>query len=269
MSTIASPTPLRHPALEKRLGAELSLEEGTASAFSSAYLHDSSLSDNESELSNFDFASDDDEAGVFFGAHNPIERKIVASLSRSIPSSPASCSLATLAEGPRRSSLANTTRAAGGARKAESREFLRRKTLMHGELDGSFNISAEKGDGSFLQTAEEDGMREQPEAGPSSRPFGDTSLALDHGELADTSEEDMPSFHIEDGMFPGDPMSDDGDKENTMLPEPYYDFEAEEEYAAPLERVDDKPITIGFSGGGLDGELAVLCQLTCRCLDGD
>jgi len=220
---------------------------------------------SDSELSAFDFASDDDEAGVFFGAHNPIEHKIVASLSRSIPPSPASCSLSTIAE-PRRASLAASNR----VRNNDSREFLRRRTLLHGDLEKSLSSSAEeRSDGTALDMGSEveDNSRvdpPQPEAGPSSHRLPAPSFARADPEPTreDTPEQEMPSFHVEEGMFTDIHMSDDDetDKENTMVPEMYYDSEDEMEYTSPVEHVDDKPITLGFTGVGPDGELTDYCR---------
>jgi hypothetical protein len=170
-----------------------------------------------------DYASDDDEAGVFFGAHNPVERKIAASLSRSIPASPASCSLAALAAGPGSGSGSGSASSSVGPRaprrssirfKRDSCEVLRRRTPADDKED---------------------------EAGPS-------RLAQSHvHDRTPTPEDDT----MEDGMFLDDA---DTDKENSIVPDPYYGSDVEDEYS-PAEVEEAKPITLGFHGRQ-DGELS-------------
>lgn len=217
---------------------------------------DTTLNSSFSGSEFFDFASSDDEAGVFFGAHNPVERKIVASLSRSIPSSPASRNLSSIAE-PRRSSLANRVK------KRDSREFLRRKTSLHGSPDRS--VVAEKvwEGGFFEKHVEEEEVAEEPEAGPSTLPPPENSTMMIDLEGLDIPPSELASFNADEEAYRNDSYTDDEetDKENA-LPETYYGSEDEDVYIPATEEGAQRALTLGFDSEQPDSESTIAPPLT-------
>lgn len=201
-----------------------------------------------------DFSSSDDEAGVFFGAHKPFESKIVSALSKSIPSSPATHDLSRAA-GPRRSSLINRVR------KRDSREFLRRKTLL---LPGTPQADKAWEGGFYERDA-------QVEAGPSS---GSPTVLDSEDVVADFDSLHLDSFTsslssggetlstaASDDESTGD---DEHDKENIEEPEVYLEQEQEEEYVPPPR--ESVPISVGFNIEQF-GEQGGFCHLTQLTID--
>lgn len=202
---------------------------------------DITLSDDAEDLG---FSSDDDEAGVFFGAHKPSEQKIVAALSRSIPPSPAQHDLSRAAAAPRRSSLLNRVR------KRDSREFLRRKTLL---LPGTpQQPAAEKvWEGGFYEKEAEPGAVE-PEvelmsSSSSSLPSRNDEVPTDHDSLQTDSLTSLEtSMEDSSSSFASEEDELEIDKENLMEPEVYQEEEDIDEYIpAPRESA---PISVGFGG---------------------
>ncbi|WOO86189.1 uncharacterized protein LOC62_07G009675 [Vanrija pseudolonga] len=183
-----------------------------------------------------DFSSSDDEAGVFFGAHLPVERKIIAALSRSVPSVPA---VESARSAPRRSSLA------ARVKKRDSREFVRRKTLM----PGTEPLAGEKvWEGGFFEKPSED-VDEANLAGPSqSTPRDDVEVTTVLESMRiDENDRSIDSDH---GAFVED---EETDKENTVIPEPEYSSEEEEEEDFD-QPTDDLTVTLGFPKGGHDDD---------------
>lgn len=242
-----------------------------------------------SELSGYGFESSDDEAGVFFGAHRPIERKIVKALSRSKSSSPSRSNAATAAataapaavrerstagepstpsrvpsssSGPRRSSLANRVR------KRDSREFLRRKTLLlpcspekaqaekiweGGVFEKSPSAEAANV-GGVSPTGTADGSPVRPR--PDSIVVELSSLQLGFSEPASPADvgelEQRPQLPSGDD----DEEHDLTDKENAIVPEPYYSEDDEENVPA----VEGPTITMGFAPGDANGKPSSLAS---------
>lgn len=211
-----------------------------------------------------DFSSSDDEAGVFFGTPKAVERKIVAALSRSIPATPIGRDR-TPASGPRRSSLANRVN------KRDSREFLRRKTLLLGTpgpsgekvWEGGFHERPDAASDVEAVALEPLEMGESPVAGPST-PMAQTreEIAVD---LTDLHLDTFPSSESDDDAEPeAEEMyfdEDEEDKENSAIPEDWMgDEEDEDEYIpAPPESI---PLTIGFRADQFEhGELMVSCRV--------
>lgn len=189
-----------------------------------------------------DFSSSDDEAGVFFGAHLPVERKIIAALSRSVPSVPA---VESTRSAPRRSSLA------ARVKKRDSREFVRRKTLM----PGTEPLAGEKvWEGGFFEKPSED-VDDANLAGPSqSAPRDDVEVSTVLQSMRiDENDRSIESDH---GVFVED---EETDKENTVIPEPEYSSEEEEEEEEFDQPTDDLTVTLGFPKGGHDDDGEWLC----------
>ncbi|KAL1405113.1 hypothetical protein Q8F55_008736 [Vanrija albida] len=175
-----------------------------------------------------DFSSSDDEAGVFFGAHRPVERKIIAALSRSTPGLPATPEPA--AAPARRPSLANRVK------KRDSREFVRRKTL----LPGTEPPTGEKvWEGGFFEKPSED-EDESNSAGPSKstpRDEAEVTTVLESMRIDEHSPE--PEVFIE--------HDEEMDKENTVIPE--QEYSSEEDDLSEGQPVDDVTVTLGFIKG--------------------
>lgn len=177
---------------------------------------------------------------MFFGTPKAVERKIVAALSLSIPATP---SRGTPSGGSRRSSLANRVN------KRDSREFLRRKTMLlstpgagpSGEKvwEGGFHERTPGVDHTQLEPVELEAS--EPAAGPS------TPMVQDHEDIAvDLDSLRLDAFPSWDNTHTSDEYEEEEeDKENTAVPEEWYgDEEDEDEYIpAPPEGI---PMTIGF-----------------------
>lgn len=202
-------------------------------------------------FSSLDFSSDD-EAGVFFGTPKAIERKIVASLSKTIPPSPASRDLAlTAASGSPRSSSIPTRR----VKKRDSREFLRRKTLLLSHSESP--ATGEKvWEGNFYEKdpapAEAEigvGVGVGVEASPSSEESSPKVNILDMTASLVTEENGSPassSSSLDLDIFGSsdDSLASDFDKENTDVPEPL-DWSPEPEYV-PDEPENLNALTLGM-----------------------
>lgn len=193
-------------------------------------------------FSDLGFSSSDDEAGVFFGTPKAIERKIVASLSKTIPPSPASRDLAlTAASG----SSPSRSPAVKRVKKRDSREFLRRKTLLlaHPEVSPAEKVW----EGNFY---EKDPPTTEEQASPSSEGSNHqspnildmtTSLitTADVSPASSSSSLDLDIFNKSDTS-----LESDFDKENTDIPEPL-DYTPEPEYI-PDEPEPTAALTLGM-----------------------
>ncbi|BEI84282.1 hypothetical protein CcaverHIS002_0408860 [Cutaneotrichosporon cavernicola] len=188
-----------------------------------------------------DFSSSDDEAGVFFGAPKAVEHKIVAALSKSITATSLTCERS---PAPRRSSVR--------LQKRDSREFLRRKTLLLSSHEAG--ASGEKmWEGGFHERTDEL-EEDEPVTGPS-------TSAAHHEDLS----ADLDTLRLD--TFPSSPYDDDKsedyfdeeeeDKENTAVPEEWdgeEGYDSEDEYVpAPPESV---PMAVGFRDGQYDLDMS-------------
>lgn len=205
---------------------------------------DADHSDTDFEI---DFSSSDDEAGVFFGTPKAVEHKIAAALSRSIPATPLTRERPSA---PRRSS--------SRLQKRDSREFLRRKTLLL-STPGAGPSGDKMWEGGFHERTEE--LEDEPIAGPSTPmvPHEDIAVELDTLRL-DT----FPSSPEDDARSDDFFDEEEEGKENTAVPEEWdgeEGYDSEDEYVpAPPESV---PMTIGFRDGQYDmGKMALLSALT-------
>lgn len=192
-------------------------------------------------FSDLGFSSSDDEAGVFFGTPKAIERKIVASLSKTIPPSPASRDLARTAASGSRSPAVKRVK------KRDSREFLRRKTLL---LPAVSSVSpAEKvWEGNFYEKdpPESDEVQASPKASPSSEEGQSpnildltASLVTEPSPSSSSSSLDLDIFGNGDTS-----LESDFNKENTDIPEPL-DYTPEPEYV-PDEPEPTAALTLGM-----------------------
>lgn len=211
-------------------------------------------------FSDFDFSSSDDEAGVFFGTPKAIESKIVASLSKAIPPSPASRDLALVAASEsRRTSLAKRVK------KRDSREFLRRKTLLLSHPDVP---PAEKvWEGNFFEKdppeTEEGDMIHRPveERDEASSNILDMTTSLISEGGANLSCSTSGSSLDLDIFNHNDTLESDYDKENTDVPEPY-DYTPEAEYVPDEPEDPTAAIALGMPEVQLIdvGELSQSCH---------
>lgn len=205
-------------------------------------------------FSDLGFSSSDDEAGVFFGTPKAIERKIVASLSKTIPPSPASRDLAlTAASGSRSSPTVKRVK------KRDSREFLRRKTLLlaHPEVSPAEKVW----EGNFYE--KDPPESEEVQASPASEHSSEqspnildmtASLITDAG--ADASPSSNSSLDLDIFHNTNTSLESDFDKENTDIPEPL-DYTPEPEYI-PDEPEPTAALTLGMR----EGQLIDLGKLT-------
>lgn len=185
-------------------------------------------------FSDLGFSSSDDEAGVFFGTPKAIERKIVASLSKTIPPSPASRDLARTAASGSRSPVVKRVK------KRDSREFLRRKTLLLPTVSPAEKVW----EGNFYEKdppeSEEVQVTPSPEDGQSPNILDmTTSLVTEPSPSSSSSSLDLDIFGNGDTS-----LESDFDKENTDIPEPL-DYTPEPEYI-PDEPEPTAALTLGM-----------------------
>ncbi|BEJ15162.1 hypothetical protein CspHIS471_0409290 [Cutaneotrichosporon sp. HIS471] len=188
-----------------------------------------------------DFSSSDDEVGVFFGTPKAVENKIVAALSKSIT---ATSLTRERSPAPRHSSRR--------LQKRDSREFLRRKTLLL-STQGAGASGEKMWEGGFHERTDEL-EEDEPVTGPSTSATHHEDLAVDLDTLRlDT----FPSSPYDDAKSEDYFDEEEEDKENTAVPEEWdgeEGYDSEDEYVpAPPESV---PMTIGFCDGQYDLDMS-------------
>ncbi|KAL7424495.1 hypothetical protein Q5752_000179 [Cryptotrichosporon argae] len=201
-------------------------------------------------LSDASLDSSDDEAGVFFGPRSVVEDKLIARYVES--------------PGKRRVS--------GRVRKRDSREILRRRqTLLvdRGEenddgdkvWDGGFyekkegHVELEQGKDELVVAVETTDVLEKAEDELTARleglavgeEAGDDEQGADHGE-------DDDEYDDSDDSWDSDPEG--SDKENSIIPEPYYD-EDEEGFVPP----EESTVTMGFDKHASGDDIAEMLDL--------
>ncbi|KLT42533.1 hypothetical protein CC85DRAFT_83071 [Cutaneotrichosporon oleaginosum] len=186
-----------------------------------------------------DFSSSDDEAGVFFGTPKPVESKILAALSKSISSTPLTRERP---PAPRRSSARLPKR--------DSREFLRRKTLLL-STPGAGPASEKMWEGGFVERPED--VDDEPLPGPSTPMVGHEDIAVDLDTVQLDTFPSSPEVTYLDAFF----NEEEEDKENSAVPEEWdgdQEYDSEDAYVpAPPEGV---PMSLGFCDGQYDLDMS-------------